>query len=448
MRKMTYIVMALALVLGFTQCKKEQVPANNETEGVRITLTVDGGNNNGSRVIVNPTGHTDPNYATVTFENGDVVYVGNNGAYCGYLEYDGTNFTGTVNPTSEADYLHFYFMGNKGEKSQPTSVSITDQTSEYPVISYAHSTKLYKSDVTSYTAKLQNYCAIVKFTTNTIPTATAVTVKGMTNTVAVNFGANNAATSTSGSPYTFTMSGDGDIILHAVSTTERWAILLEQGAVGSATVTATGYQNGTCSVPAISNNAYIAGEETVSISLTAAAAIGHALSASAVGEIICTDGLAYAAADKNNLPAGVTAVAMVAYKGNESDCTNGLAIALNDESDGNVPYDAMDLCEGKTPTISGGTWRLPSIMDWQYMFIGCGASGTATNNPGIMDVSGMISYLSTAGGTVFPEDNAYWSSTQVGTKWWGLSINLESSECEFMQIGSNYQLQVRACLAF
>ena len=265
MKKMTYFVMALALVLGFTQCKKEQLPTNNETEGVRITLTVDGGNN-GSKVDVNP--NAPQGYATVTFENGDVIYVGNNGAYVGYLTYDGTNFSGSIDDSNlnEADYLHFYFMGNKGTTSQPTTVSITDQTSKYPVISYTHSTKLYKSDVNSYSAKLQNYCSIVKFTTNNIPTATAITVKGMQNIVSVDFAANNKATGVSGNPYTPGNSGTGDIILHAVSTTERWAILLEQDAVNGATVTADGYLNSTCDIPVIANNTYHS--TGVSISMT------------------------------------------------------------------------------------------------------------------------------------------------------------------------------------
>lgn len=266
---MTYFVMALALVLGFTQCKKEQTPTDNQTEGVRITLTVDGGNN-GSKVDVNP--NAPQGYATVTFENGDVIYVGNNGAYVGYLTYDGTNFSGSIDDSNlnEADYLHFYFMGNKGTTSQPTTVSITDQTSKYPVISYAHSTKLYKSGVTSYTAKLQNYCAIVKFTTNNIPTATAITVKGMQNIVSVDFAANNKATGVSGNPYTPGNSGTGDIILHAVSTTERWAILLKQDAVNGTTVTADGYLNSTCDIPVIANNTYHC-SPAVEISLTAAA---------------------------------------------------------------------------------------------------------------------------------------------------------------------------------
>ena len=264
---MTYFVIALALVLGFTQCKKEQPIAQNDS--VRITLTVDNGTSssttgNGSKVIVDPTGHTNPDYATVTFENGDVIYVGNNGTYCGYLEYNKPNeqtpgcFSGTINPTSEADYLHFYFMGNKGEKSEPTSVSITDQTSKYPVISYAHSTVLFNSDITSCSAKLQNYCAIVKFNTTSIARVRDITITGMKNTVTVNFAANNAATSVSGEPYTFSMSGEGDITLHAETKAERWAILLPQDEVTTATATAFGYvtpENFT--VPEITSNSYL-----------------------------------------------------------------------------------------------------------------------------------------------------------------------------------------------
>ena len=436
MKRMTYFVMALALVLGFTQCKKEQLPANNETEGVFITLDVNGGNN-GAKVIVNPTGHTNPDYATVTFENGDVIYVGNNGVYCGYLEHNGTNFTGTVNPTSTDDYLHFYFMGNKGEKSQPTSVSITDQRSEYPVISYAHSTDKYSSSTTSYTAKLQNYCSIVKFTTNSIPTATAVTVKGMKNTVAVNFGANNAATSTSGSPYTFTKSGTGDIILHAVSPTERWAILLEQSAVNGSTVTATGYQDGTCDVPAISNNAYITGGDAVSISLTAAAVVGHALSVSVLGEVVGTDGLAYAVADKDNLPTGVTAAGMVAYK----DGSNGLVIALTDEASTMDWSTAMGEsgAAAHTPAVSGQTWKLLSDVELENM--------TAAFGGDPVSYYGLNTAIGDAGGTALQENTLYWTSVEYGS-YSALHVVFYGGILEYNNRPKSNKFVVRACLAF
>lgn len=256
---MTYFVMALALALGFTQCKKEQ-PAP-QTEGVRITLNV--GDDN-SKVVVTPAftnSETGETYAKVEFEAYDVIYVGNNGAYCGYLEYNGSTnqFEGTVNPTSEADYLHFYFIGNKGTTSEPTSaLSITDQTSKYPVISYEHSKELYKSGVTAYSAQLQNYCAIVKFNTTNIDAD--ITISGMNNTVAVNFGANNFADGSIGignNPYSPGKTGDGNITLHKVSNTERWAILLPQGEVTNATASASGYTSETFTVPEIDNNQYL-----------------------------------------------------------------------------------------------------------------------------------------------------------------------------------------------
>ena len=260
------LFLSFALILSVTGCKKNvETISSAATEGVFITLDVDG-DNSGSKVIVNPTGHTDPNYATVTFENGDIIYVGNNGKYCGYLEHNGTNFAGTITPESTADYLHFYFMGNKGAKSQPSSVSITDQTGKYPVISYAHSTKLYNSGTSSYTAKLQNYCAIVRFTTTNINVP--ITIEGMNNTVTVNFGANNAATSTTGNPYTFSKTGDGQITLHAESNTDRWAILLPQGAVTTAMAYAEGYiSSSTISVPEINANTYHGGTG-ISVAMT------------------------------------------------------------------------------------------------------------------------------------------------------------------------------------
>lgn len=258
------LLLVLAMTLTFTNCKKKvETIQNIPLNGMQITLNVDGG----SKVIVDPTGHTDPNYATVTFESGDLMYVGNNGKYCGYLEYDGENkyFSGTINPTStdDTDYLHFYFMGNKGVKSEPSSVSITDQSEKYPVISYAHSKELYSSSRTSYSAKLQNYCAIVKFTTPDIEGD--ITITGMNNTVTVNFGANNAADATgiNNNPYTPSKSGSGEIILHKVyneenkSYTERWAILLAQSEVTTAKASASGYfESSNFTVHEIANNGY------------------------------------------------------------------------------------------------------------------------------------------------------------------------------------------------
>ncbi len=68
--------------------------------------------------------------------------------------------------------------------------------------------------------------------------------------------------------------------------------------------------------------------------------LGHALTSAVVGDIVGSDGLAYAAADKDNLPSGVTAVAVITYVGEagtadaSSATYKGLALALTDANNG------------------------------------------------------------------------------------------------------------------
>ena len=228
--------MALALVLGFTQCKKDQ--PTPQTQGVRITLNVNGGNSN-SRVIVDPTGHTDPDYATVTFEAGDVIYVGNNGHYCGYLEYDGNNFTGTISDEnlSSNDYLHFYFLGGKGftptinETDNTATVVISDQSSKYPVISYSPSKEPYQGE-RSYSAKLQNKVSIMKFNVIT-PSTAPICITGMNNTVSVDFA---TIGDEQDNGFSYSQTDDGVIKMAGGSGTAetpavKWAIVLPQEVV-------------------------------------------------------------------------------------------------------------------------------------------------------------------------------------------------------------------------
>lgn len=274
------LIIALAMILTMSNCKKNVETISNVTSnGVQITLDVDGG----SKVNVNPTGGE--TFATVDFESGDIIYVGNNGHYCGYLEHNGTYFTGSIDETnlSNDDYLHFYFIGNKGKTSQPSSVSITDQTSKYPVISYAHSKQLYYG-AGSYTAKLENYCAIAKFPLSGSGTNNAVYVRGMYNTVTVNFAANNYASSTTGSPYSFSKEGNGTIRLHSENVTEKWAILLKQDAV-TADLLADGFEATTVSVPAIVSNTYHA-NDIAATSLTAGSKVCYSFTSDDKGSVI------------------------------------------------------------------------------------------------------------------------------------------------------------------
>ncbi|MBR5906525.1 MAG: hypothetical protein IKZ51_08770 [Bacteroidales bacterium] len=89
------------------------------------------------------------------------------------------------------------------------------------------------------------------------------------------------------------------------------------------------------------------------------------------GWIVCSDGYAYESA--GIVPDGKTAVAKIAYVGSEngldgsssysSTYNHGLAIALADEGEMNWST-AVSTCSGKTPTVTGALWLMPSIEQW------------------------------------------------------------------------------------
>ena len=133
------------------------------------------------------------------------------------------------------------------------------------------------------------------------------------------------------------------------------------------------------------------------------AAITNAV-AGDIGQLVGADGNIYPNADIATA-FGTSGVAMIGYVGDESDCTHGVAVALNDESN----RTKMDLSEATTAcaakdAVPGGTWRLPSRKDWQYLFIGCGSNWTYTDSPsGSIDCSGLQSALNGVGGILMSD---------------------------------------------
>ena len=163
----------------------------------------------------------------------------------------------------------------------------------------------------------------------------------------------------------------------------------------------------------------------------APAATGHALSAAVVGDVVGSDGQAYDGTDYNNLPTGVTAVAKVCYV----DGGHGLALALADESSSKMTWNtAQSTCSGKTPTITGGTWKLATQAEWENMITAAG------------DFASLRDGFSSVGGTNMQSDY-YWSSTTTGYDC--------AYGCNFFDGGwlddyrDDYTTEyVRACLAF
>ena len=165
-----------------------------------------------------------------------------------------------------------------------------------------------------------------------------------------------------------------------------------------------------------------------------------------LGKIVGADGKIYdTKADAEAVATG-NAVAMIAYVGNASNCTQGLAIALADES-GTMTWSAAGTACSQKTAVTGGTWRLPSIKDWQNMFISCGASGTVSDSPSSMSYSDLASKLSTAGGTAL-QSSDYWSSPELapGSYAWVLYFGGSNASFYYGDEGRGYL--VRACLAF
>lgn len=168
-------------------------------------------------------------------------------------------------------------------------------------------------------------------------------------------------------------------------------------------------------------------------------ATGHGLRNSIVGEIVGTDGLAYAVEDKNNLPIGVTAAGMVAYKSGLS----GLVIALSDESSIKTWPEAVSAAIAHTPAVTGRAWRMPSLSEWKQMFAAFGGSETSS--------TGLKTAITNAGGNTLDKIH-YWTSTdKEGTPanayYIGLSNDPDVTYSSTKGKTTDYSY-ARACFAF
>ena len=128
MKKLTFILAALALTLGLSQCKKTETPTTDE--GVFITLTA--GYGNGAKTDFAP--------ATGSFvwteDATEYIYVGagNHDDCLGVLSGTGTgtgsmNFSGTLTTTPDnGETLHFFYLGKDRDGSAVSSLDFSNQS--------------------------------------------------------------------------------------------------------------------------------------------------------------------------------------------------------------------------------------------------------------------------------------------------------------------------------
>ena len=258
MKKLSTIIMALALVLGMSQCKKQETPTTgNSTPGFYITVNVgdqDGKDNNGEKHNIAP------EYGLFAFSNNDVLYVGHNGQYVGSLTFNNGFFSGTIYPNQNVtdQPLHFYFVGNAAVTGTPVvnettslSISIADQSGNLPVLSYGASTKPFTGANATYSTTLKNKCALVKFILDN-PTEETVILSNVPTVATVNFANPTSETAIAATDLTdlhdMTLRYDANWNQNL-----RWVILLPGTSLSNCGVTWQGEGN----MPAMENNTYV-----------------------------------------------------------------------------------------------------------------------------------------------------------------------------------------------
>lgn len=174
-----------------------------------------------------------------------------------------------------------------------------------------------------------------------------------------------------------------------------------------------------------------------------------------VGRLIGADGYIYSTVAAAEY-AGTTAQAMIAYLGAvDGVCEHGLAISLTNVSDSAVwsDIDGVISTWASSHSIPGGSWRLPSFKDWQYLLIGTFIEAPGYY-PGYYDnITTTNVLLSCVGGSL--SDGEYWSSTSVDEDY-ARTIDI----CNYISAGygecnlnddaykEDYECFVRACLSF
>lgn len=94
-----------------------------------------------------------------------------------------------------------------------------------------------------------------------------------------------------------------------------------------------------------------------------------AIGSEQIGWIITTEGKVYPTEDDARTM-NATPVAKIAYLGNESECTKGLAIALNEVSADGMTWKETTAAINdwnQSNAVRGASWRLPSMNDFNHM---------------------------------------------------------------------------------
>ena len=237
----TALLLAIAILLGISSCKKKTVEPIAPSGGNQVAITLNVGG--GSKAEVDP--------PHVSFKTGDQILVAYDGKYVGTITHNGTYFNGNIDATGDnTKPLYFYFLGNKdaGTLTAGTTtsctVNISDQTGypTLPVISFSASDQNFNG-AGSYTASLHNKCSLMKFNVRTRSNS-PIYITGMNNQVTIDF--SKAASDGDNNGFTYDKEGNGIIMLKGGRgfPVEKWAIVLPQPELNAGHLGSTYAKNG------------------------------------------------------------------------------------------------------------------------------------------------------------------------------------------------------------
>ena len=429
---------------------ENQQPANPGEQVYTLTINASKGDATTRALDLDGTGKL-----TASWANGDELTVTN--LTKSYTPLSGTltasnasgstaTFSGTLSGTIDVDdqlilsYQEYNYFGSEF-KSQDGTLKGTNGAEKYDcanaTVTVASVDGSGNITISESPASFTTYTAMLKLTlqdgsSNALnPTSLSISVDGIGELLTF-----------SPTEATYTANGDG-ILYFAMPSAENVAYIklganpetieTKKTELAAATVTFTATVGGTTYTATKPGYKFTEGKYYAA---TLTMVKVYTLAESTVGMIVGTDGKAYAAADKNNLPSGVTAAGVVAYKNG----SNGLVIALADEAS-TMDWSTANGASGAaahTPAVSGQTWKLPSQDEWKQMFSANGGSEDS--------YSGLNTTITNAGGTALQED-AYWSSAEADGGF-AYDVYLNGGDADFDNDVKEYELLVRSCLAF
>lgn len=214
MKKLAFVIVALAVVLGFLSCKKETVDVKEP-----LVFSISADIDDDSKAIVTPLG-------IIEFNDGDHLYPAYKGLNnkSSLIHKQGTHFNGDItlyNYDNVEDVnkvpFHFFCLAgvngagrqaywtekqlSKGCRKTSTCISLQNQGKnldgtlnltkirDMPLLCFGVSTENFKgAETTSFTVNMKNKCALVKYVVEAgIDYGTEIFVVGLNNVVEVDF---------------------------------------------------------------------------------------------------------------------------------------------------------------------------------------------------------------------------------------------------------------------